>query len=80
MAANIQMIANGELVSGAAPETGVWDIGCDRSFTILYRALGSPRGASSPRLLPVRAAAKPNAPSGPKYRSSDISVDRPRCC
>jgi hypothetical protein len=63
------MIANGELVSGAATEDGVGVNLWDRSFTIFYRALSSVPGTSRPLPLPVRAAAKPHASSGNGMRS-----------
>jgi hypothetical protein len=63
------MIANGELVSGATIEDGVWVNLWGRSFTISYRALGSVPDKSGPLPLPVHAAAKQHAPSGNDMRS-----------
>jgi hypothetical protein len=67
IAANIQMIANGELVSGAAIEDRFCASVGDPLFTISYRAL-SP-GTHLGHAMTVRDVAKRDAPSGNGMRS-----------
>jgi hypothetical protein len=48
------MIANGELLSGAATGIGVWGIFWNRTFTIFYGAPGSVPGILTERGMEAR--------------------------
>src|ERR1700683_5789956 len=82
--ANIQMIAKGELVPGAAIEGSVCGILCNRWFTILYPAFGSGAGyLAGPYSLDVarsqqRAALSSLGSGGPPGLCSTVTTERQR--